>query len=94
MYIPQWPSGCKLPKTLCSSFRYPLLNFIKPPSMSIRIDLRSDTVTKPSAAMREAIAYADVGDDVIGCDPTVDALQNLTAELLAKRRLCTCPADR
>lgn len=39
------------------------------------IDLRSDTVTRPTAAMREAMAHADVGDDVYGEDPTVNALQ-------------------
>ena len=36
------------------------------------IDLRSDTVTKPTAAMRQAMATADVGDDVYGDDPTVN----------------------
>ncbi|MEK6604873.1 MAG: beta-eliminating lyase-related protein, partial [Nitrospirota bacterium] len=39
------------------------------------IDLRSDTVTKPSPAMREAMATAEVGDDVFGEDPTVNRLQ-------------------
>lgn len=48
------------------------------------IDLRSDTVTKPTPAMRQAIANADVNDDVIDVDPTVDRLQRLTAELLGK----------
>lgn len=46
------------------------------------IDLRSDTVTKPSAAMREAIAHADVGDDVYHDDPTVNTLEQTVAELL------------
>jgi threonine aldolase len=46
------------------------------------IDLRSDTVTKPSAAMRRAMAEADVGDDVYGEDPTVNALQERAAALL------------
>jgi threonine aldolase len=46
------------------------------------IDLRSDTVTKPSAAMRRAIAEAEVGDDVYGEDPTVAALEARVAELL------------
>lgn len=36
------------------------------------VDLRSDTVTKPGAAMRQAIAEAEVGDDVMGEDPTVN----------------------
>ena len=44
------------------------------------IDLRSDTVTKPSAAMRAAMAQAEVGDDVFGDDPTVNRLQEIAAE--------------
>ncbi len=48
------------------------------------VDLRSDTVTRPTPAMREAIAGADVGDDVFGDDPTVMALQRETADLLGK----------
>lgn len=48
------------------------------------VDLRSDTVTKPTAAMREAIAAAQVGDDVFGDDPTVNALQERVAALLGK----------
>jgi threonine aldolase len=48
------------------------------------IDLRSDTVTHPTPAMREAMAYAPVGDDVYGEDPTVNALQDLAAEMLGK----------
>lgn len=48
------------------------------------IDLRSDTVTLPSPAMRRAMADAELGDDVYGEDPTVNQLQNLAAELLGK----------
>lgn len=48
------------------------------------IDLRSDTVTRPSAAMRKVIAEAEVGDDVLGDDPTVAALEGIAAELLGK----------
>ncbi|MGZ5038583.1 MAG: low-specificity L-threonine aldolase [Usitatibacter sp.] len=44
------------------------------------IDLRSDTVTRPSAAMRAAMANAEVGDDVFGDDPTVNRLQEICAE--------------
>jgi threonine aldolase len=44
------------------------------------IDLRSDTVTKPSPAMREAMGRAEVGDDVFGDDPTVNKLQEVRAE--------------
>ena len=46
------------------------------------IDLRSDTVTLPSPAMRRAMAEAEVGDDVFGEDPTVRALEERSAELL------------
>jgi threonine aldolase len=46
------------------------------------IDLRSDTVTKPSPAMRRAMAEAEVGDDVLDGDPTTRRLEDLTAELL------------
>ena len=48
------------------------------------IDLRSDTVTKPSPEMRRAMADAEVGDDVFGDDPTVIALEERAAELLGK----------
>ncbi len=48
------------------------------------IDLRSDTVTKPTAGMRQAMANADVGDDVYGEDPTVNRLETMAAELLGK----------
>ncbi len=48
------------------------------------IDLRSDTVTRPGAAMREAMATAVVGDAVWGDDPTVTALEEKTAQLLGK----------
>jgi len=48
------------------------------------IDLRSDTVTRPTPAMREAMARAEVGDDVYGEDPTVNRLQSLAANMLGK----------
>jgi threonine aldolase len=48
------------------------------------IDLRSDTVTKPSRAMREVIATAPVGDDVYGDDPTVNSLEERVAEMFGK----------
>ncbi len=48
------------------------------------IDLRSDTVTKPTPTMRRAMAEAEVGDDVFGDDPTVNALEERAAELLGK----------
>ncbi len=50
--------------------------------MAAPVDLRSDTVTRPTAAMRLAIANADVGDDVYGEDPTVKKLEETVAELL------------
>jgi threonine aldolase len=52
-----------------------------PSSTQPVVDLRSDTVTRPSAAMREAMAAAEVGDDVYGEDPTVNALQAEVAAL-------------
>jgi threonine aldolase len=48
------------------------------------IDLRSDTVTRPSGEMRAAMAAADVGDDVYGEDPTVNRLEAMAAEMLGK----------
>src|SRR2546423_12622334 len=48
------------------------------------IDLRSDTVTQPTPAMRKAMADAEVGDDVFGEDPTVNRLEEMGAELLGK----------
>jgi len=48
------------------------------------IDLRSDTFTKPSEAMRKAMASAEVGDDVFGEDPTVNRLQQKVASMLGK----------
>jgi threonine aldolase len=56
------------------------------------IDLRSDTVTKPTAAMREAIARAEVHDDVIDVDPTVAELQARVAELLGKEAALFMPS--
>ena len=50
----------------------------------VRMDMRSDTVTQPTAAMRRAMAEAEVGDDVYGDDPTVNALQDKVAKLLGK----------
>ncbi|HMP52621.1 MAG TPA: low-specificity L-threonine aldolase [Candidatus Melainabacteria bacterium] len=48
------------------------------------IDLRSDTVTRPTAAMKEAMAQAEVGDDVFGEDPTVNDLEAYSAQLMGK----------
>jgi threonine aldolase len=56
------------------------------------IDLRSDTVTKPSTAMREAMMKAEVGDDVYSEDPTVNRLQNLIAEMFGKEASLFVPS--
>jgi len=56
------------------------------------IDLRSDTVTRPTPAMRRAMAEAEVGDDVYGEDPTVRALEERTAELLGKEAALYVPS--
>ncbi len=55
------------------------------------IDLRSDTVTKPSDAMRHAMANAEVGDDVFGEDPTVNRLQERAAEVFEKEAALFVP---
>jgi threonine aldolase len=56
------------------------------------IDLRSDTVTQPTAPMREAMATAEVGDDVYGEDPTVTRLQQRAAELVGKEAAIFVPS--
>jgi len=55
------------------------------------IDLRSDTVTKPTAAMRRAMAEAEVGDDVYGEDPTVNRLEQRAAEIFGKEAALFVP---
>lgn len=56
------------------------------------VDLRSDTVTKPTDEMRQLIATAKVGDDVLGDDPTIIALQNMISELLDKEAALFVPS--
>src|SRR5690606_41810010 len=56
------------------------------------IDLRSDTVTQPTEAMRQAMANAPVGDDVYGEDPTVNRLQEMAAALLGKEAALFVPS--
>ena len=56
------------------------------------IDLRSDTVTQPTEAMRAAMAAAPVGDDVYGDDPTVNELEALAAEMLGKEAALFVPS--
>ncbi len=55
------------------------------------VDLRSDTVTKPTPAMRQAMAAAEVGDAVIDVDPTTERLERMTAELLGKQAAVFMP---
>jgi threonine aldolase len=56
------------------------------------VDLRSDTVTQPTAAMKEAMFNAEVGDDVFGEDPTVKKLEKKCAELLGMEAAVFCPS--
>ena len=56
------------------------------------IDLRSDTITQPTPAMREAMARAEVGDDVFGDDPTVAQLEARVAEILGKEGAVFTPS--
>lgn len=56
------------------------------------VDLRSDTVTRPTAAMRQAMSDAEVGDDVYGEDPTVNRLQALAAERMGKEAALFVPS--
>lgn len=58
----------------------------------MRVDLRSDTVTKPTPEMRRAMAEAEVGDDVFGEDPTVNRLQEMAAERLGKEAALFLPS--
>lgn len=62
------------------------------PRMAAPVDLRSDTVTRPTAAMRLAIANADVGDDVYGEDPTVKQLEEKVADLLGTEAALFVPS--
>ncbi len=61
------------------------------PSSTVSIDLRSDTVTKPTAAMRAAMAAAEVGDDVYGEDPTVNQLEARAAEIFGREAALFVP---
>ena len=63
-----------------------------PMANSQLIDLRSDTVTKPSDGMREAMAKALVGDDVYGEDPTINSLEERVAKLFGKEAALFCPS--
>src|SRR5436305_5105625 len=65
--------------------------FCRRRSFLMVIDLRSDTVTLPSPAMREAMYRAEVGDDVYGEDPTINRLQALAAEMTGKEAALFVP---
>ena len=56
------------------------------------VDLRSDTVTRPTPAMRQAMAEAEVGDDVYGEDPTVNRLQERAAEIFGREAAMFVPS--
>jgi threonine aldolase len=62
------------------------------PSPDGSVDLRSDTVTVPTAEMRRAMAEAEVGDDVYGEDPTVNRLEELAAEMVGKEAALYVPS--
>jgi threonine aldolase len=62
------------------------------PMTAKTLDFRSDTVTRPTPAMRRAMAEAEVGDDVLGDDPTVNRLQRRVAELLGKEAALFVPS--
>jgi threonine aldolase len=61
------------------------------PHMNAAVDLRSDTVTRPTAAMRAAMAAAEVGDDVYGEDPTVNRLQARAADIFQREAALLVP---
>ena len=65
---------------------------IDPKAPPVRINLLSDTQTKPTAAMREAMARAEVGDEQVGDDPTVNALCERVADLLGKEAAVYMPS--
>ena len=64
------------------------------PESEAIIDLRSDTVTRPDKRMREAMADAEVGDDVYGEDPTVNRLEQRAAEITGKEAALFVPPAR
>jgi threonine aldolase len=78
------PRGAGLPESISSASSSPSpRSFWDDRRMSAQIsDFRSDTVTKPTPRMRQAMAEAEVGDDVYGEDPTVRRLEEMTAEVL------------
>src|SRR3954466_10562871 len=65
-------------------------NIERTPTAAV-VDLRSDTVTKPTPAMRRAMAEAEVGDDVYGEDPTINKLEHRAAEIFAREAAIFVP---
>jgi threonine aldolase len=65
---------------------------MKTPAQSAVVDLRSDTVTRPTPEMRRAMAEADVGDDVYGEDPTINRLEQRAAEILGREAAIFVPS--
>ena len=65
---------------------------LQPPPSNLLVDLRSDTVTQPSPAMRQAMLDAPVGDDVFGEDESIQALQQRCAELTGHEAALFCPS--
>src|SRR5438309_8726357 len=63
----------------------------KQPASTLAIDLRSDTVTRPTPEMRRAMAEAVVGDDVYGEDPTINKLQARAAEIFGREAAIFVP---
>lgn len=72
--------------------QYRTVNQEQPMTTPIRVDLSSDTVSRPTAAMREAMAAAEVGDEQLGEDPTTCQLQNRVAEMLGKEAAVFMPS--
>jgi threonine aldolase len=82
---------CVCPTRTTKAQTRPLSNQGKTMSAKI-LDFRSDTVTKPTAAMRAAMAQAEVGDDVFDEDPTIHSLQDRIADLLGKEAAVFVPS--
>src|SRR6202167_318382 len=87
------PSGERGRKTSANESRRPALErSLRRIPYNMIIDLRSDTVTRPTAAMRRAMAEAEVGDDVYGEDPTVNRLQARAAEIFGREAALFVPS--
>src|SRR5436309_2812830 len=96
---PGWPRGWgRLSCTLCAPDAFRCQETTNPrnqgsmPRATTAVDLRSDTVTRPTSGMRRAIAEAVVGDDVFGDDPTVQELEHRVARLAAKQAALYVPS--